>query len=267
MLNMQLLLFFVFGSFHGNVGQGISFVFDHERFDRRMFAFSGQNAEQFVSVHPRGLRIRVPGNQLKLAPVGVAARFGVSGDFEITATFEIQQIPKSRDEYGAGATIYIATKSKAEDAATVGWFTRPKERIVYSTHRATTDPQGKRQHEVHFSSAKNRSGKLRLSRRGETLHYAVADGEGADFQELRQVKLGTDDLSVVRLAVHSDGARGGLDVLWKDLSIRAERLPGLPGEAAAWWPWVMLGAGLTVMIPIFLWWRRSAGKPAVPRSG
>jgi hypothetical protein len=56
----------------------------------------------------QGLRIAIPA-KTNCRGVGVYTRFGVHGDFEITASFEILKADKPREGGGVGPELYLRT--------------------------------------------------------------------------------------------------------------------------------------------------------------
>jgi hypothetical protein len=68
-----------------------------------------------------------------------------------------------------------------------------------------------------------------------------------------------------------DGSESALDVLWKDLTIRAAALPGwTDGKATApepspWWL-VPAGLALVTALGIAIWWSGARGSGASPRA-
>jgi hypothetical protein len=58
------------------------------------------------------------------------------------------------------------------------------------------------------------------------LFYLVADGDSNSFRELYRTIFGTQDLEFVRLAATPGGSRNAVEVVWKDLTIKAQALPG-----------------------------------------
>ena len=67
---------------------------------------------------------------------------------------------------------------------------------------------------------------------GPTLHYQVAEKRTAStFHELFQSSFGTQDLEFVRIAATPGDSPDTVEVIWGDLTVRAEELPGWEGDA------------------------------------
>ena len=112
-----------------------------------------------------------------------------------------------------------------------------------------------------------KAGRFRIARAGSTVHYLVAAKDSDAFREVAQNEFGTGDLSNVRLMALVNGSGAALDVLWTDLTIRAEALPGFTDgrppepQRTSWW---LLLAGLSgvTALGIGVWWlgaRRGGG--------
>lgn len=71
------------------------------------------------------------------------------------------------------------------------------------------------------------SARFRLVRQGNMLFYLISDADSAGFREVFRTHFGTQDLEFVRLAANPGGSRRTVEVIWKDLTIKAECLPGL----------------------------------------
>ncbi|MDA1231675.1 MAG: DUF1583 domain-containing protein [Planctomycetota bacterium] len=79
------------------------------------------------------------------------------------------------------------------------------------------------------------SGRLRLARIGKTLYCLFAANDSPEFRLIHIEQVGSEDLLYggIRLItqVQSNGStRGTTSVIWKDLTIRAERISDWTGE-------------------------------------
>jgi hypothetical protein len=97
-----------------------------------------------------------------------------------------------------------------------------------------------------------------LVRTGPILHYLVAEGDKPEFRQIYQVEFGAEDLEMARLAAVTGGSTAAVDVLWKDIELRAEALPGLPSTSEAtpgqspWWVLAVTTA-VAVLAGIAVW--------------
>ena len=213
----------------------------------------------------RGLRIAIP-PKTNCRGVGAFTLFGVHGDFEVTAAFEVLKAGRPREGDGVGPELYLRSVDGWDHYASMA-------RMLRSDH---SEPQlrvswGEKGDSVPRSpGARDRTdlqaGRFRIARVGSTVHYLIAPKDSDAFREVAQIEFGTDDLNTVRLMGLVNGSGAALDVLWTDLTIRAEALPGFTDgrhpepQRASWW---LLLAGLSgvAAMGIGVWWsgaRRAA---------
>lgn len=220
-----------------------SFSFLGSQFDGEYFRLLGSEdvkAWDFIHREAAGLRMALPaGTDVQM--VGFANRFPVRGDFEITAKYTILKCDSPDQGYGAGPGIYIKTLSTSENAAVLARLNRPAEGDVYSSYVATLRRDGTHWQQPMFTETNSVSGSLRLVRNGETLEYSVAEGRSRDFHVIRHVRLGCEDVVIVRTGVDKGGSAGAIEVVWEELTIRMRPSTGLK---TSW--------GLVLVVVLFL---------------
>ena len=172
---------------------------------------------------PEGLLVSVP--QGKGAAVGVVTKFGVRGDFEITASFETLSPMRPDVGYGLGPDLLIKPSGGWDNFASLSRFRRPDEVVFSMVHRFKVGDELK--WDAHSVPTEATRGRLRLVRIGRVLHYQVAESDESGFNELFQSSFGTQDLEFVRIAATPGNSPCPVEVIWGDLTIRAEELfPG-----------------------------------------
>ncbi len=192
----------------------------------------------------KGVRCTIPAGDASVTFCGLDARVVVRGDFEITASYEIVELPKPTKGQGAGLKISI--KDAAQEAASVQRLSMVGTGHGYSSHRAIPDRDGKLKHTSEIRPTQATKGRLRLKRSGSTLHYLVADGDSETFSETRQAEFTTGDLSQVYFVAQTGGSPTKVDVLWTGIDIRAEKLVR-SFEAQSSPHWVTWAAGIAVV--------------------
>lgn len=169
---------------------------------------------------PNGLRITVPDHQGEKKPyLGVTPLVKVVGDFEITASYQILALDRPQANFYPGANLNLRTQYAKEQ-------TRLRRCITpdgVDAYRVQIEV-GTKQAEWQAFPAQGKSGKLRLARTGAILEYSVAEGDSDDFRRLARGEFGTRLISDVRLDASTDRSRSTVDVLWKDVKIRAEEI-------------------------------------------
>jgi len=238
---------------------------------------NGEGEQKIVRRESSGVRILVSGKPSGFPPFGVAPRFRISGDFEITASYELLKLDKPASGYGVSVSLWAMTDTPSVDAATVSRAHRPWDGNVWVADKGWWDVSEKKyNHDGQASPTQSKAGKLRLVRMGPVMHYLVADGDSDEFRELRQVSFNEEDISQIFVGVDTGGSHGPVEVLLKDLRIHAEELPMGASKrqtSRAWIIWLAMGifgtAGVAVSV-LFLWKsaqaRRTAHKLAEPVS-
>lgn len=259
---------------HGIAEDEYRCEFRGRNFDNTVLAPISPGTVKLMRPHEDGLVMSIPAGQM-LPAVGVRPGFALKGDFEITASFTIPKLRFPEGGYGAGPTLYLATHSDISTSALIGQLLRTKKANVYSTNVAST-VDGERQQQVRLFPATERSGKLKLIRTGEMLKFLVANGNDDSFRELREADFTTDDIMLVRLGVQQSDAATPVEVVWHDVSIRADELPGRPDDSnrevkrynpsyvkapeperlSRWWS-VGAGAALVVLLTAVVRYRRN----------
>src|SRR5262249_39496579 len=91
----------------------------------------GPDADETVTAEDEGLRIKLPATRRRVAPVGVATTFRLSGDFEVTGTYLILSADRPPNGNGVGVALNIATDPELRNFAKVGRFVRPQKGHVH----------------------------------------------------------------------------------------------------------------------------------------
>ncbi len=211
-------------------GRELYFSFLGEQFDNDSLVPLGRGTVRLLQPRSGGLLFNLPAG-CQLSAVGVSPRFQIHGDFEITASYEVPgwKIPESG--YGMGPSLYLKLHDEKESAVMIGRLLRPKNKHVFSATLSTT-ADSKRNYDVKLYDAQTNSGKLRLVRQGSLLKFFVSEGPGESFRELREVELGTADVDLIRMGVQQSDIKTPVQVLWKDLTLKAEAFPNHPDSQA-----------------------------------
>jgi hypothetical protein len=162
----------------------------------------------------------------------------VHGNFEVTASFEnFRFIASEKGSCGISLTAILQDVGKTHCTVYRGALIeeeKPNRHFVLAEFIRT--PGDKPQQTWHgTTSEESTSGRLRLARVGETLYCLIAEMDSPHFRLVHSEKVGTESLLLggIRLttAVNSQGRTPGrTSVIWKDITIRAERITDWPGE-------------------------------------
>jgi hypothetical protein len=196
----------------------------------------GPDNEQCVKFEADGLRITLSKGVAGDRPgTGVTTAFGVRGDFEITARYDILQEPHPAQTDAPARFTMAVRLDKPQPDQFMAFLRRrlvPKDGSQYHTSlQLGPAAAGKKQGRV--SPAKGENGRLRLVRTGGDLAYFVSEGDDEQFKLLDTFPLGTDDLKDVRVVASTGGESASINVRVHDLRIRAETLLRPPPKVSA----------------------------------
>ncbi len=154
-----------------------------------------------------GFRVTLPAHRPVNWPVEVATTFALSGDFEVTGTYELLSATRPDKGYGVGITLDIADSRNRKKFAKIARCLLPKKGSVFQSEYWVNGP-----HHDYRQKTKptlSRIGKLRVVRTGESLRCLAADGLGGDFQEFLAIKqFGRDVMGYALLGVMDSGSPG-----------------------------------------------------------
>jgi hypothetical protein len=201
------------------------------------FAVLGQDADKHVVAMPNGIHVRHPGREA-YSSSSIETRLRVHGNFDVTASFEGFAFVPGDDGSGAIA-VNVILENAAHTHCSVQRGARidpgnPTWHFVQSefVHSPSREPGV-----VWLGTGPEEatSGQLRLARVGDKLHCLFAAGDSPEFRLIHTETVGSEDLLFggVRLntGVQSNGSElGTASVVWKDLTIRAERITDWQGE-------------------------------------
>jgi hypothetical protein len=216
----------------------------------------------------RGLRIAIP-PRTECRGVGAFTLFGVHGDFEVTASFEVLGAQRPREGGNVGPELFLRTVEGWDSYASMGRMRHPSDAGPQLQIGWGEKVDGQARHHSRREKTDLKAGRFRISRVGSTVHYLVAAKDSDAFREVGRNEFGTQDLANVRIMAVVDETPSALDVLWKDLTIRAESLPGwTDGQAtgppqASWWVLLAGLAGVTAL-GIGIWWGGARSVKAAP---
>jgi hypothetical protein len=176
--------------------------------------------DDVVFEEPRGLRIRIP-SSWNHPPGGVGFKTAskLTGDFEATITFELleQEIP-SHGSIGVGMCLAV-------DKAGFPQFTEAASllRVVHADGNQVVSWHWRHDGQLESDSmpCSYRLCRLRLKRTGATLSCLWAPGtEGGDFQEIKQIPYGNEDIDCVRVTAVTGRSPANVELRVLDMRIR-----------------------------------------------
>jgi DNA-directed RNA polymerase subunit RPC12/RpoP len=243
----------------------------------------GGDAVKLTKREDEGLRITLPPTRKNHDAVGVSTSYSLSGDFVITAAYELLSASRPTQGPGTGVTLRVANDPQWHSFAKVGRFIRPAEGSGYATEFWNNNPPPDKVWQAQFEPSEGPRGQLRLVREGSILRFLVADGPENTFRQIDVAKIGADDLPVVQFVVVDSGTEGNLvDARLIELKIRSGALPQEERSATAPLPeqerpagsnggstlvklfGLIIACALATALGGFLYWRRSRRLATTP---
>jgi hypothetical protein len=183
-----------------------------------------------VEVEPEeaGLRIKILANRGKDG-AGMQTRFSLTGDFEITTSYEILSFDKPARGYGVGFFLTISPSAWKEKRAGLSriWSVRNGSGFQPLILMSEPEPINK----AAWEPSETMKGQLRMRREGAKLCYLVNDDFGKPFREIFQCEYGTDDIDAVRLVANPGNSPAAVDVRLLDVQMYWGALPKHAGTA------------------------------------
>jgi len=199
-----------------------------------------------------GLRITLaPGEKETGWKTPPQIRFG--GDFKITANLVIGKLPKPAQEDGAAVGVAIAQQDINQPDLTLLRLREPTNADVYrSVAKAMGGPgqmmmpgqmmgrrmmmnmggfvqPGEKPPKAPRSTfpAAGEVVQFQLEREGNTVRFQVVDVPSGRPRYLGQTELGANDIAAVKLFASNRNGAEPINVLWRDITIQADRINGL----------------------------------------
>jgi hypothetical protein len=160
----------------------------------------------------------------------VAPRFSVEGDFDITAEYsDFAGQPSLKGSSSLMLVAFLQNKASEEYYITRRHMIPSPGSLQHIVQCVVVSNVGENSKREYFATknVEEQSGRLRLARRGTKMYYLTSEGDSPNFR-----LMGTHDCP--KDPVQMDGIRlvnqihevGESQVVWKNISVRAERLTG-----------------------------------------
>lgn len=183
---------------------------------------TGPDHDDVAKPGPEGLRVTLPGSRPVHHPVNVTTTFALSGDFEITGTYEFLSVARPKKGYGAGVAVTVSADPKRREFAKIGRLMRAKEGSCYLVEAWRSDPP--KDYKARSVPTEARTGQLRIERTGDTIRYLVADVPTNEFREVLKHKFTAADLAFAHFEVVDSGEPDvDVDVRLVDWTLRLEK--------------------------------------------
>ena len=245
---MRALALLLFGLLGSDDPTDYSRSLGSKALDQATLDAEGYGEKKGFAREAEGLRITLaPGEPETGWKSPPQVRFG--GDFTISANFVIKKLPKPAQEDGAAVGMAIAFQDPNQPDVTLVRVIEPNGSDVYlSIEKPGGNPmQQQMQMQMnmrmmmmgqqpggkppkpprHTFPAAGDLVRLELVREGSTIRYQAVDAKSAQPRYLGQVELGPMDVMAVKLFATNRNGAEAVNVLFRDLTIRADRISGL----------------------------------------
>jgi RNA polymerase sigma factor (sigma-70 family) len=194
------------------------------------FDYFGPEGDRFVKFEVPGLHMSLPkGEPAVGSNHGLVANLSITGDFEITLTFELVNEPAPQGtQLGTGISLAVDLDTPEINRATLARVTRWKSKL-FTTYVEFTPP-GADKPLTPFSSHPTQAaaGRLRIVRNGSQVFFFASEGQSKDFTSLRTGPIHADAVKQVRITGTIGGLEALLDARVIDLHVRADSIVGVP---------------------------------------
>ncbi|MEA3156705.1 MAG: hypothetical protein QOK44_4294 [Betaproteobacteria bacterium] len=215
----------------------------------------GIEPEKHVKLEPAGVRITLgTGYQGQRPYMGFATGFGLKGDFEITASFEILHEERAFEnpEKFSGLCVEVIPQRPAErdveqwmkpsqDKASLFRHLGPRKNTMFFAYTPPWDPIAGKDDVTpkskHLRPTQAKAGRLRLVRTSAELAFLTSEGPDDDFTQIHKETFGQNDVNHVRVVATTSGVTAALTVRVKDLRVRAQSFNNVQPviQKKAWW--------------------------------
>ena len=186
---------------------------------RAEFRLTGPGVEKVATPEDAGFRITLPKDRKDDRNVQVIPSFILTGDFEITGTYELLSADIPTDGWGVGVAITLSGTPDMHKFFKVGLFLRPKTGRVFMAEYFT---EGANDWQGPQLPTNARSGQLRMVREGTAVRGQVSEGPGQEFATIfEKADFGAEALPHLKFVVSTGNKLGyAVDARLVDLRVR-----------------------------------------------
>ena len=212
-----------------------SFEYDFVRqgMDEGRFSVVKGNAKENFKVTPEGLVATRPSTG-GYQHTTIAPNLQISGDFDVTVAYDNFQTAPTAG--GSSSLILVALHDNA--TADECYVTRrhmvdaaSNQQHIAQCVTVRKTPEGEKREHFVTKVMEERSGRLRLARRGNKVYYLSAEGDSPNFRLWGSRDFSTDPIAMrgIRLILQMH-QQGQSSVVWKNISLRAESFAETAGN-------------------------------------
>lgn len=163
--------------------------------------------------------------------VGVKLRFAAMGDFDIEASFE--QFHAQSDKQAA-IMLLARLDDSQQHRCRLSRMLNLKGRQQLNAAVSVLHQDGSVTYDTRHTACEASAGRLRLVRRGNTVHYLFAEHDSPVFRRLRSEEVSDRPTVQEGIGLLTDcNGNGQTQAIWKSITLRAEQLTHLPPPPTA----------------------------------
>lgn len=192
------------------------------------FKRTGGNAEQAIGARADGVHTElVSVSETDWRSASIVPRFSLEGDFDVQARFEGFRFDETLKDAIAFAQTSVNDDHQHYVRAMRGWDHASGHSV--RSQLSPLPPGGRRAFVAEKQMDWTTSGRLRIARVGHEFHVLYASEQSSDFRIIQSSDISDAEITMdgilLQLALRG---RGSAHVIWKDVSLKAERLKYLP---------------------------------------
>jgi len=226
-------------------------TFSGRDFDRSRWTLSNVNLLGVRVDFARGtMHIIVPPGPNMRPLVGFKARFGLEGDFRVSADYTVRSLPRPEKEW-TNLSIFVSGADGAAAVIRTNHSTAGSGYGLWFQPVAGSTVQGK----ASQVPTEDRAGTLQIERVGRELRFSVS-GRGHQFSQIGAADFGDHPINEIVLHVLAPGLKTPVDIELDNITVEADRLTGLIHERTNGFsplPWILAFLGIAALVLLLLW--------------
>ena len=181
----------------------------------------------------KGLRVLARGSD-RWVSAGLAPQVALRGDFDVAVSLDVLKIEKPATGQNSSVYLQVEHGDSKKTSSSLIFVYQPDGAKEIHAQTKNLDGNGKYVYHPLRVIDIDSIGSLRIARRGTLLSLLFADSDSGEYRMVSQTEIGSHDVpkTFIRLMVHTGGAGRETEVLWKQLSIRADEINPLTSKTA-----------------------------------
>jgi RNA polymerase sigma factor (sigma-70 family) len=185
-----------------------------------VFTPFGVDSGTVIKPEEEGLRVTLSRSRQRTDKAGLKLAYRMTGDFEVTAGFELLQAERPTEGVGLGFSLFLDTAPSVGEGLGLERLNHIQRKDILSSFHMTPGKNGKRDFHHEWQPSAMRSGRLRIIRSAGQATFWAAEGDTGAFQKLPLDQPFAAEMTTVWVAAYPGAAHNPVDLRIKDLRIR-----------------------------------------------